>query len=168
VWHTRVTCCRSSIPRTSHADVVHMMRASYARHSSSNVRCKTRRKRASHALHPVWEVRFLAWITFVQYCTCWRKPPEKPLFLRVNVLPLTSRQDAMKHYVGRTFRELLAPPLLGSSLMRNLHAWWRKRRRSLVPLATVVWRFCDGGQVGTNKIAWRNPSRWVAVDLTLL
>jgi hypothetical protein len=26
-----VTCCRSSIPRTSHADVVLMMRASYAR-----------------------------------------------------------------------------------------------------------------------------------------
>jgi hypothetical protein len=35
VWHACVTCCRSSIPRTSHADVVHMMRASYARHSSS-------------------------------------------------------------------------------------------------------------------------------------
>jgi hypothetical protein len=50
---TRVSCCRSSIPRTSHADVIHMMRASYARHSSS--KCDV--KRASHALHPAWEVR---------------------------------------------------------------------------------------------------------------
>jgi hypothetical protein len=30
------------------------------------------------------------------------------------------------------------------------------------------WRFCDWGQVGTNKIAWRNPSWCVAVDFTLL
>jgi hypothetical protein len=65
VWHACVTCCRSSIPRTSHADVVHMMRALYARHS----RCKTRRKRASLALHPPWEVRFLAWCLLVS--TLW-------------------------------------------------------------------------------------------------
>jgi hypothetical protein len=34
----------------------------------SQMRCKRRRKCASYALHPAWEVRFLAWVTFGQYC----------------------------------------------------------------------------------------------------
>jgi hypothetical protein len=34
----------------------------------------------------------------------------------------------------------------------------RMRNCSVVPLATVGWRFCDGGQVATNKIARRNAS----------
>jgi hypothetical protein len=61
--HACVTCYRSSIPRTSQADVVHMMRASCARHSSS--KCDV--KRAGCALHPAWEVCFLAWVTFGPY-----------------------------------------------------------------------------------------------------
>jgi hypothetical protein len=46
VWHACVTCCRSSILRTPHAEVVHMMRASYARHSSS--KCDVKRAGSTH------------------------------------------------------------------------------------------------------------------------
>jgi hypothetical protein len=65
VWLACVTCCRSSIPRTSHA-VVHMMRASYARNSSS----KCDAKRASHALHPAHLPREEPGVTFGPLCTC--------------------------------------------------------------------------------------------------
>jgi hypothetical protein len=46
--HASVTCCRSSTSRTSHADVVHMMRASCARHSSSKCDVKRRAGSAHH------------------------------------------------------------------------------------------------------------------------
>jgi hypothetical protein len=67
---THVTCCRSSIPCTSHADVVvlvHMMHASYARHSSSkyDVKCAGS---AHHTCCTRREKCFLAWVTFGQYC----------------------------------------------------------------------------------------------------
>jgi hypothetical protein len=52
VWHACVKCCRSSIPRTSHADVVHMMRASYARHSSS--KCDVKRAGSTHHTRCTW------------------------------------------------------------------------------------------------------------------
>jgi hypothetical protein len=58
-WTTHARQTRQK--RTSHADVVHLMRASYARNSSS--KCDV------NALHPAWEVRFLARVTFGQYCT---------------------------------------------------------------------------------------------------
>jgi hypothetical protein len=60
-------CCADvmRIQRRCQAYVAQMGRASYARHSRS--KCDV--KRASHGLHPAWEVRFLAWVTFGQYCT---------------------------------------------------------------------------------------------------
>jgi hypothetical protein len=68
VWHACVTCYRRNIPRTFHADVVHMMRVSCARHLSR--KCDV--KRAGSAQYMRCTRRFLAWVTFGQYCRCYR------------------------------------------------------------------------------------------------
>jgi hypothetical protein len=79
-WTRRVTNGASEvfIPRVCHklpeqhpAHPTQMLYAWCALHMRDirvAMRCETRRKCASHALHPTWEVRFLAWVTFGQYC----------------------------------------------------------------------------------------------------
>jgi hypothetical protein len=75
LWQFQLSCF--------HADVVQMQRVSYAQHTSSkcdvnalhmrdiraaNAMQKTWRMRALQALHPTCEARFIAWVTFGQYC----------------------------------------------------------------------------------------------------
>jgi hypothetical protein len=55
------------IPRRCHCtDEARFICATF----EQQMRCKTRWVRTLHALHSTWEARFIAWVTFGQYCTC--------------------------------------------------------------------------------------------------